>query len=93
MKHEAKFTKFDATSQWVEGLVGEIKFAAKIYDEPSIFGINKGRVSKLSLRSKDGILVNYDRGWDKRPHEEIKPYYKAVMKLLKESPKRFTEQN
>ena len=42
-------------------------FEAKVYDEPSKYGIDGGKISKLDLR-KDGVLVaRYDRGWDLEP--------------------------
>jgi len=50
---------------WVRGRVrgdqhGPVEFHAKVYDEPSGYGIDEGRVSKLWV---DG-LFNYDRGDD-----------------------------
>lgn len=53
------------TGNWVyvEGL--GYGGSAKIFPEPSGFGIHNGRVSKLDLRNKDGeIVFNYDRGHD-----------------------------
>ncbi len=38
------------------------------FDEPSIYGIRNGRISKLFMRTTDGSeVINYDRGWDQRP--------------------------
>ena len=50
----------------------------KHFDEPSVFGINEGRISKLWLKPKDGsqIAAAYERGWDKRP--ETKEAQEAV---------------
>ena len=43
------------------------------FDEPSKYGINGGRISKLCITNKKGDwLANYDRGWDVEPTEEIK---------------------
>lgn len=39
----------------------------KVFDEPSRFGIDEGRISKLMLKRKDEIVCNYDRGWDIKP--------------------------
>jgi hypothetical protein len=39
----------------------------KVYDEPSEFGINGGKVSKLMLKRGGKIVCNYDRGWDVKP--------------------------
>lgn len=88
---EAKFTQFDNTDQWVSGKADGYLFHAKLFDVGSPFGINNGRVSKLSI-AKDGcpMVVNYDRGWDIKPTKEVRPYYRAIMKLLENSPKRFS---
>ncbi|WP_297419750.1 hypothetical protein [Clostridium sp.] len=87
---KAKFTKFDSTTNWVSGVVEDYKFEAKLFDEGSVFGIDEGRVSKLSiLDNKNVWLVNYDRGWDIEPKEDFKEIYNTVMELLENSPKRF----
>lgn len=62
---------------WHEGVIGipsedgnysKIHYWVKSYDEPSkTFGIDGGRISKLSLKQNDEFVANYDRGWDKRP--------------------------
>ena len=41
----------------------------KHYDEPSEFGINGGRISKLMIKVNDKVTLNYDRGWDVRPQD------------------------
>ena len=102
---KAEFTHFGFDSNWVNGKVGIYTFEAKLFDYGSEYGINNGRVSKLSiyipenenytLDAKgfktffDRCLVNYDRGWDKKPSKEIKPYFEAVMLLCESSPARF----
>jgi hypothetical protein len=67
---------------WVEGYADNTWFQAKLYDEPSVFGIEGGRVSKLHI---DGG-VNYDRGWDTGEHH---PLVKPVVDYLEATPKRF----
>jgi len=42
----------------------------KRYDEPSIFGINGGRISKLTICRNGEEVLNYDRGWDIEPKDE-----------------------
>ena len=42
----------------------------KVYDEPSKFGINEGRISKLMLKRKGEVVCNYDRAWDIHPVDE-----------------------
>ena len=61
---------------WQEGTIGipvdkatgksyiTIHYALKVYDEPSEFGINHGKISKLESRQDGEIVANYDRGWD-----------------------------
>lgn len=41
----------------------------KVYEEPSRFGIDGGKVSKLMLTRDDRVVVNYDRGWDIEPSD------------------------
>lgn len=71
-------------NNWVTGkATGGVTFCAKIYDEGSVYGINKGRVSKLDVRMDGRIAVNYDRGWDLKPQApEVKAVYKAIMAAL-----------
>ena len=42
-------------------------YSIKVYDEPSKFGINHGKISKLELKQDGKIVANYDRGWDIYP--------------------------
>ena len=61
---------------WSEGTIGvpgtdgkmvSIKYWVKHYEEPSRYGIEKGRISKLTLRQGGVEVANYDRGWDIKP--------------------------
>jgi len=73
---------------WSEGIIladsgTKYKYWVKHFEEGSEYGINGGRVSKLTIRkvgeAKD--LVNYDRGWDVRPKDtEVKAVYKIILK-------------
>lgn len=36
----------------------------KHYDEPSHYGIENGRISKLTLKRNGMVVYNYDRGED-----------------------------
>ena len=50
------------------------------FDEPSKFGIRKGRISKLDFHDLEHTeAVNYDRGWDVRPKT---PEAKAVLSAI-----------
>lgn len=44
-----------------------VHYSIKVYDKPSKFGINHGKISKLELRQDGEIVANYDRGWDIYP--------------------------
>lgn len=42
----------------------------KRYDEPSDYGIDEGRISKLLISRNGRYTCNYDRGWDMLPKDE-----------------------
>ena len=72
---------------WHEGQIGSptsntvYKYWAKVYEEGSKFGINQGKVSKLTIRKFDETkdLYNYDRGLDQPPvNEEVE----AVLNII-----------
>ena len=62
---------------WKEGPIGipeksgkykEVHYWIKVYEEPSEeYGINGGKISKLSLKMDGEWIANYDRGWDIKP--------------------------
>lgn len=62
---------------WKEGTIGIpdkdgsyqiVHYWIKQYEEPSEdYGINGGRISKLSLKLDGEWIANYDRGWDIEP--------------------------
>jgi hypothetical protein len=55
---------------WLEGTVNrypEYRFHAKVYDVGSVHGIEQGRISKLQVRLRDRVVMNYERGWDQVP--------------------------
>lgn len=64
---------------WQEGTIGipvkktvekeyiAVHYTIKVFDGPSEFGINQGRISKLELKQDGEIVANYDRGWDIYP--------------------------
>lgn len=72
-----KIESANENTNWVVGTYKGLEVQAKVFDEPSEFGIREGRVSKLEVsRSKDEIrsrassrmgkdvLYSYDRGED-----------------------------
>lgn len=64
---------------WQEGTIGipvtktvekeyiAVHYTIKVFDEPSKFGINHGKISKLQLKQNGEIIASYDRGWDIHP--------------------------
>lgn len=75
---------------WKEGVIGVplgndkytgVRYQAKVYDLPSEYGINGGRISKLQLREgiDDKIVANYDRGWDVKPKTEAAEIALAIL--------------
>jgi hypothetical protein len=57
---------------WINGTIADrtdITFQAKVYAEPSEYGIGdpEGRVSKLEIRQDNKTIVHYDRGWGMNP--------------------------
>ena len=65
------------------GTINGMKYTVKYYDEGSSFGINGGKISKLSIRLGNQWVLNYDRGWDIRPDrndKELMATYKEIVK-------------
>ena len=62
---------------WSEGTIGvpasvagkptAVHYWVKYYKNPSKYGINNGRISKVMLKIDGEIVCNYDRGWDVHP--------------------------
>ena len=70
-------------NNWFKGEIDGYIVSAKVYSEPSKFGIDNGKVSKLLISDKDDKeIISYDRGWDKRPLYEHKEIYEKVLKVL-----------
>jgi hypothetical protein len=64
---DVELTQFTHKSEWVLGSTGDYEFEAKHYDEPSEYGINFGRTSKLGVTKDNELIIRYDRGWDIEP--------------------------
>ena len=71
---------------WSEGSIkvrnSLFHYWVKHYDEPSEWGINEGRVSKLILKRNGEIVYNFDRGLDVEAVDEETKLALAI--LLKE---------
>lgn len=48
-----------------------VSYSIKVFEEPSRYGINQGKISKLTLKNNNKIIANYDRGWDIMPTSEL----------------------
>ena len=55
--------------EWVFGRIGGFDFEVKCFDQPSVFGIDEGCISKLWIGSRVSYrtIAAYDRGWDRLP--------------------------
>lgn len=56
---------------WEHGMLNvenqNVSYSMKVFEEPSKYGINGGRISKLTLKANKRVIANYDRGWDIMP--------------------------
>lgn len=72
-----EYKKISDNPLWRQGKItlGDyvFSFEAKIFDEPSQFGINEGCISKLFVKQQGSrdYIISYDRGWDKKPRTEL----------------------
>ena len=71
---------------WYSGECGDYTFQAKAFVEPSDYGIDCGKVSKLHIQKDDEWRVNYDRGWEIIPRPEDYEAYDAIMEHLNNRP-------
>lgn len=84
---------------WITAIIENRWCQAKVYDDPSTFGINDGRVSKLAVGKLgtvksgqnffDQIDFNYDRGldFDNLPDGVLD----AIVSVLEKLPKVFED--
>lgn len=52
---------------WSHGFIEGSEYWVKHYDEGSVFGIDGGRISKLTVKRGGKEIVSYERGWDVEP--------------------------
>lgn len=71
---------------WQTFQEGDYKGEFLAFEEPSKYGIDGGRISKLHIKNtKTGKdVVSYDRGWDKKPGNQDIELMDIVSKILKE---------
>ena len=81
------------TKGWHEGTIGipqkdgSSKIAhywVKAFEEGSEWGINVGKISKLSIKIDGEWVANYDRGWDVKPADDDEAAQLAYCILLNE---------
>jgi len=66
---------------WSNGKIDGNEFQVKHFENGSEYGIDEGRISKLEIRKDGKLLVNYDRGWDKKPKDAaVKAVYEIILK-------------
>jgi hypothetical protein len=69
-----KQRKQEEKTMWTEGTIrvgaSTFHYWVKHYEEPSIFGYEEGRASKISLRRNGKTVFNFDRGMDIPPEDE-----------------------
>jgi hypothetical protein len=73
---------------WSKGVIAspatstQYQYWVKHFEEKSYYGIDGGRVSKLTIRKagENRDLCNYDRGWDVEPAGEVKTVYDILIK-------------
>lgn len=60
----------------------DASYCIKVFDKGSKFGINGGRISKLSIKINGKITANYDRGWDIKPSKDDMATWRLYNTLL-----------
>lgn len=59
--------------EWTKGEITSMpgyRFWAKVFEIPSSYGIDSGKISKLEIRKDGEPVVRYERGWDLRPETD-----------------------
>lgn len=69
---------------WTKGAMRiegtEVLFWIKHFEEPSVdYGIDGGRISKLTLKQGGTYTANYDRGWDIEPEDRASQLAFAIL--------------
>ena len=70
-KRHRKQRKQEEKTMWTEGTIrvgaSVFHYWVKHYEEPSIYGYEEGRASKITLRRNAETVFNFDRGLDVPP--------------------------
>lgn len=83
-------------SGWITASIAGLWCQAKVYDEGSSYGINGGRISKLTictslLWNPDAVVFHYDRGDDVNNIDAKS--LKFILRELEALPKVFNKEN
>ena len=64
---------------WKEWSEGGYQISMLAFDEDSMWGSDKGKISKLCIRKNGKTVCNYDRGWDVKPTKDVKNIYDDIL--------------
>ena len=68
---------------WTSGKLAGYEYHIKHFEEGSVYGLNEGKISKITISRNGRILVNYDRGWDILPqNEDVIKIYEHLLNLF-----------
>lgn len=58
---------------WKKGKIGVYTYEVKLFDEPSMYGLACGRISKLYIYTNNArnTLCQFDREWVVKPTDDI----------------------
>lgn len=76
-----------STAPYISGTVvingTRYDYSGLAFDTPSDMGIRKGRISKLTIRNRNKIVFNYDRGYDVRAAGDTKLVVSTITRYYK----------
>ena len=55
---------------WKNGKIDGCEYWVKRYQDNSIYGINEGKISKISVRRNGREIISFERGWDLEPQTD-----------------------
>ena len=68
---------------WTQGVINyngkAYRYSVKHFEEPSVFGYEEGRASKIWIQREGIEVFNFDRGMDREP---VDTDTKAVLQML-----------
>ena len=85
MNEKMEIVEIKKDGNWTNGRIGRLYFTVRHFDEGSVFGIQKGKISCMYVWEKGRLLrrpvIKYDRGWDQMPKsKEAKKAYELLLK-------------